>query len=232
MTEARASHLRLVVDQPASLSAREPQLRFLPVVNLIDGTPLGQCVETDIAFEDTCRPRHMSDAAHPSAAAWLGDLIERAGNLAHEKDLQARPIAIRAPIAALADRDMAMAAEAGARRTRLLPQEFRIDFEDASVGALEDQGLDRLESLRRRGFRIGLDARNSWRTALGSRARILFEAVRIDPTRINAGELPMSRLQLAAAEGVALIADNVRWRDAERLAPLGVRYAVAPRADS
>ena len=42
----------------------------------------------------------------------------------------------------------------------------------------------------------------------------------------------MSRLEVAAADGVALIAENVRWRDAEKLAEQGIHFAMAPRADS
>jgi hypothetical protein len=42
----------------------------------------------------------------------------------------------------------------------------------------------------------------------------------------------MSRLEVAAADGIALIAENVRWRDADKLAELGVSFATAPRADS
>jgi hypothetical protein len=134
-------------------------------------------------------------------------------------------------MAALSDLDSPMAAEAGARRANLLPQEIRIDFCDASVVAMEDLALDRLDAFRRRGFRVGLDARKSWRMAMGARARLTIEAVRLAPTRCEALDIPLSRLEIAAAEGVALIADDVRWRDAEALAQIGVLYALAPRSD-
>ena len=76
MTQARASHLRLVVNEPTPVTVRQPRLRFQPVVRLADGAAFGMHAEADIAFEDTFQPRHLSDAAHPSAAGWLGDLIE------------------------------------------------------------------------------------------------------------------------------------------------------------
>lgn len=213
------------LDQP-------PPLAFRPVVRLRDGEPYGAVVETAFAFEDTCAPRHMSDIAHPSAAGWLGALIDRACRAADESAGSRRPISVSAPMAALADRDTAMAAEAGARRAGLLPQEVRIDFLDASVCSLDDVALDRLESVMRRGFRIGLDARRSWRTPMGARARMVFEAIRIDPARLEALDVPPSRLEVCSGEGVAIIADNVRWRDAPLLEAIGVSYAVAPRADS
>ena len=230
MAEARASHLRLVVSEPAPLTVRQPKLRFRPVVRLGDGAPFGMHVETDITFEDAFHPRLAAGATPPSVAGWLGDLIERAARLAHDTET-ARPVSITAPMAALADSDAPMAAEAGVKRSSLLPQEVRIDFLDASVVAMEDLALDRIDAFRRRGFRIGLDARKSWRTPMGQRARMTFEAVRLEPGRIEDLDVPMTRLEVAAADGVALIAENVRWRDAEKLAEQGIHFAMSPRAD-
>jgi hypothetical protein len=125
-----------------------------------------------------------------------------------------------------------MAAEAGARRANLLCQEFRIDFMDASVVALEDLALDRVDNFRRRGFRVGLDARKAWRTPMGTRARMAFEAIRLDPSHMVALEIPPGRLEVSSADGIALIADNARWRDADKLAHQGIHFAAAPKADS
>lgn len=232
MTQARASHLRLVLSEAAPVAVRLPRLRFQPVVRLADGAAFGMHAEADIAFEDTFNPRHLNDASLPSSAAWLGDLIERAGRLAQDAGTTLRPISITAPLAALADRDGPMAAEAGARRANLLPQEFRIEFSDASVTGLEDLALDRVDAFRRKGFRVGLDARKSWRMPMGARARMSFEAVRVDVSRLEQLDIPVTRLEVAAADGVALIAENVRWRDADKLAEKGVHFAVSPRADS
>lgn len=232
MTTSRASYLRIVVTEPVALVQRQPRLRFRPVVRLADGEAFGMHAEADISFEDTFRPSHLSDAAHPSAAGWLGDLIERAGRLAQEAGANHRPLSISAPMAALADRDAPMAAEAGAARAGILPQEVRIDFCDASMSALDDLALDRVDAFRRRGFRVGLDARKSWRTPMGARARMTFEAVRLDPSRFEALDIPMSRLEVTAAAGIALIAESVRWCDTEKLADLGISFALAPRADS
>jgi hypothetical protein len=231
MTQARATHLRLVQTEPMPLAVRQPRIRFRSVVRLSDGEAFGTHAESDINFEDTFHPKHLTGAPLPSAAAWLGDLIERAGRLAQETNQMLRPLSILAPMAALSDQDAPMAAEAGVARAGLLPQEIRLDFCDASVCSLEDMALDRVDAFRRRGFRVGLDARKSWRTPMGARARMTFEAVRLDPSRCEALEIPMTRLEVAAAEGVALIAENVRWRDADDLAELGISFAVTPRAD-
>jgi hypothetical protein len=232
MTQARASHLRLVVNEPALPVARLPRLRFKPIVRLADGAAFGMHAETDISFEDTFQQRHLSDAAHPSSAAWLGELIERAGRLAQDTATTLRPISITCPMAALSDPDAPMAAEAGAKRAGLLTQEFRLDFLDASIVALEDLALDRIDAFRRKGFRVGLDARKSWRTPMGARSRMTFEAVRLDAAQMDGLEIPMTRLEVSSSDGVALIAENVRWRDAERLANQGIHFALAPKADS
>ena len=232
MTQARATHLRLVQTEPMPLAVRQPRIRFRSVVRLSDGEAFGMHAESDINFEDTFHRLHLlPNTPHPTPAAWLGDLVERAGRLAQETNQTLRPMSILAPMAALADQDAPMAAEAGIARAGLLPQEVRLDFCDASVCALEDLALDRVDAFRRRGFRVGLDARKSWRTPMGARARMTFEAVRLDPSRCEALEIPMTRLEVAAAEGVALIAENVRWRDADQLAELGICFAVQPRAD-
>ena len=227
MSHARASHLRLVVNELAPAARRQPRLRFQPVVRLEDGENFGVHVETDIDFGD--RLAGQDDEA--TAAGWLGELIERAGRLAQTTSVAARPISINAPLSALSDRDAPMAAEAGACRAGLLPQEVRIDFVDATVSALEDLSFERIDAFRTRGFRVGLDARRSWKTPMNARARMTFEAVRVDPGCSAALEIPLSRMEVAAAEGVALIAENVYWREWDRLSQIGVAFAIAPRTD-
>jgi len=232
MTYARPSHLRLVASEPKPVPARQPRLRFRPVVSLSDGSPFGLDAEADIAFEDTERPGRTCPHEPVSAATWLGDLIERACRLARGAETSERPMSILAPMAALSDQDAPLAAEAAVQRAGALAQEIRIDFCDASVFGLEDLAMDRIDAFRRRGFRTGLDARRSWRTPMGARARMTFEAVRIDLTRLAGDEIPVSRMAVASAGGVALIAHQALWREAEALAELGVAYAVCPRADS
>ena len=188
MAEARASHLRLVVNEPAAVTVRQPKLRFRP----------GGAAGGRRGLRHACRDRHRvrghvpaapsHGRATPSAAGWLGDLIERAARLAaghrhpHAPHLgdsadgrSGRP---GRPDGGRSRRDA---------RSACCPRKIRIDFCDSSVIALEDLALDRIDAFRRRGFRIGLDARKSWRTPMGARARMTFEAVRLDPPYGNPG---------------------------------------------
>lgn len=234
MPHPRASHLRLVTnDEPAAPAVRAPRLRFQPVVRLDDGAPFGVQTESDIQFEDTARDFGCNySETQNSAGEWLGNLIERTARLARDTGNDARPISVSAPLAALTDRDAPMAAEAGAHRGGLLPQEIRIDFVDASLASLEDFAMDRVEAFRAHGFRVGLDARKTWHTPMSARARMTFEAILLDPNVLKRMEIPVSRVEIAAAEGVALIAENVHWRDAVELAAVGIHFAVAPRTDA
>ncbi len=138
-------------------------------MRLADGAAFGLQAETDIAFEDTLPDRHLTDAPLPPAAGWLGDLIERSRDLgARQPTIGASPHLDPAPMAALADPDTPMAAEAGVLRSKLLPRKSASTSCDASVSDLEDLALDRVDAFRRCGFRAGLDARKSWRTPMGA----------------------------------------------------------------
>jgi hypothetical protein len=229
MSQARASHLRLVVNEAPAAAPAPMRLRFRPVVRLADGEAFGLHAETDRQFGEVRFGHH--DNTEASAGGWLGDLIERAARLAAETGVTQRPLSVTAPMAALFDRDAPMAAEAACMRARTLPSEIRIDFDDASVTALEDFAMDRLDAFRRKGFRVGLDARTSWRTPMSARARSTFEAVRVDMGTCISNDVPLSRLEAASADGVALIAENAFWRDAADLAGVGVHFAISPRAD-
>lgn len=232
MTHARAAHLKLVVSEPVQAPVRAPRLRFKPIVNLASGEAFGMHAETEFSFEDSFHPRHLTAGELPTAGGWLGDLIERIARLAADTNMLTRPISVTAPLAVLSDRDTPLAAEAGARRANILTQEIRIDFPDASISALDDLAWDRLEGFRRRGFRIGLDARMGWRTPMSARARATFEAVRFNTSNFELQEVPIARLEAASSEGVALIAENAQWREAQNLLAIGVCFAMAPRADS
>jgi hypothetical protein len=67
---------------------------------------------------------------------------------------------------------------------------------------------------------------------MNARARMTFEAVRLDPFSLDAQDIPVSRLEVASADGVALVADNAHWRDADKLAESGINYALSPKMDS
>jgi hypothetical protein len=232
MPQVRTAYLRLVDPEQPPPPPRLPKVRFRPVIRLDDGAAVGIDAETDHEFEDGARFGVQPASGATSAAVFLSAVVERAGGLASARSGDVRPISVRAPLAALVDPDMPMALEAAARRSGLLPQEVRIDFPDATVSSLEDQAFFLLERLARRGFRTGLDARTSWRTPMCARARACFETVRLrmDPHDVN--PFPASRIEAARADGMEFVIEGAAWRDADRLSAIGVRHAIAPKADA
>ena len=152
--------------------------------------------------------------------------------MAAMRNLNERPIAVCAPAAALAHPDAPMAAEAAAARANLCPQEFRLEFSDASLIEQDDLGAVHMERFFRRGFRIGLDGRRSWRMPLGASARVMVEAIRLDALTLSDIASLNDRLETAESSDILVYLENARWRDAETYTKLGVSAAVAPRADS
>lgn len=230
----------MTLEQPFSVIAndnvqstpRAPRLRFAPIVNLRNGERFGADVQVDVNYEEQCMFGFGAAPSDASPARWLGDLIEKAARQATMMGLTERPLAILAPLAALTDPDAPMAAEAGARRANVCPQEIRLEFSDAALAAEEDLGVHYLEAFHKRGFRIGIDARSGWRTPFGAMARLLVEAVRLDAQRLDPLDVPETRLDAACGDGVVLFAENAGWRDADNLAGIGVDYAISPRTDA
>jgi hypothetical protein len=209
------------------------RMRLEPIIRLSDGMPDGMNARIDPAHEDMCTFRTGPSDGYVSAAAWTRVAIEMSIDLANERGEELRPISILLPMAALKDPDLALACEAGASRVRALPQEIRLDVLDGPLWAEGAEGFDVLERLRKRGFRLGLDARQSWRTPMGALARELFEAVRVSSQDLAHAEDGLAtKVEASAAAGIKIIAENARWQDAARLLGQGVGYALAPRADA
>ena len=211
---------------------RVPKLRFTPVLSLETGEAICTAAQTDMAYEEHAFFGFASGEEFACPANWLGNLIEQAGRLATMRGELNRPIVIVAPAAALTHPDAPMAAEAGAMRANMCCQEFRLEFSD---GALADEDVTAYEYLfgfRRRGFRLGIDARASWRSPYESAARALIEAVRFDGRTLDILETNLDRFDVACEDGILLYACEVEWRDAERLRGYGLTHALSPRADA
>ena len=77
----------------------------------------------------------------------------------------------------------------------------------------------------------GLTVIDDW-SSFGQRTTlsgtVTLENVKVPKTHLVPG---YKGYEVASADGIALIAENVRWRDAEKLADMGVHFAMSPKAD-
>ena len=217
----------------STLQRKLPEMRFEPVIHLLRGDIVNSLAETPKRFEDRVTfgsPGLMKECISP--ALWIAHQLETAARIAHDEDKHARPIIIEAPVAAMMHPDTPMACEAAASRSKLLPQEFCIEVDDASLAQSKTDITRSIEALRKRGFRVGVDARRSWCTPLDTSLRLMLDSVRICANAIwKDGEL-QNRIDAAASCGMAVIAEGAHYRDGDDLSDLGVDYAYRPRTDA
>ncbi len=208
-------------------------MRFRPVVQLSDGTFLGAVAESRLAFDERVSFGQTSprkDIADP--ARWLANEIGLTAQAASGFAMLHRPILLAAPVAALAHGNTAVACDAAIRQTQLAPQEICLIFPDTAFAGDPADSTSRLARLRRLGFRLGIDMRTSWQTALGEGLRLLIDTVRIDARRIGEDRDLETVAMAARAAGNLVIADHACWRDAGHLRSAGVTAAISPRADA
>jgi hypothetical protein len=224
------------IQSPLERQARlspAPQFRFHTVVHLLSGDSLGQVCETPVAFEECAAfgPRTMPDeVANP--ARWLADQLGRVASATHGQPASQRPILVPAPIAALAHSNTAVACDAAIGRTSLCQQEVCLEFADAAFAGSTADYVGRLSLLRRHGFRVAIDMRQSWQTPLSDSLRLLIDTIRVDARAIETNPDLMDLVEAADASGILIVAENAHWRDGEYLARVGVHAATHPRADA
>ena len=214
-----------------------PAIRFAPVVHLQTGETVTLIAETEKRFEEravfgrAAQAAERSGDAHPSPAVWLAAHIENVANDAHTSTAL-RPVIVSAPLAALLHPDTPTACDAAIRRTRLCPQEICIEISDAALALPSGDSQSAIEALRRCGFRVSLNAARSWQTPLSASLRLLLDSIRIDAQHLETEPELEKRVETAIACGMSVIAENVRWRDGEYLASLGIDHGLRPRADA
>ncbi|WP_018995921.1 EAL domain-containing protein [Hirschia maritima] len=209
---------------------RESKIRFAKIQDLKSGEVVGIDAQLETSFEESALFGFASgQPAHENAAQWLGDQIERIGSLAETENTADRPISIIAPLAALTHPDAPMAAEAGARRANICLQEIRIEFPDSAIYEAEDIAPAYIESFFSRGFRIGIDARQSWKSPFGAYMSSAVEAIRLNANTFKEMPSSVDRIENAYGSGAMLFVENAHWTDAEELAKVGIKYAVSPR---
>ena len=209
-------------------------VRFAPVVNLMTGETVTLIAETEKRFEERAvfgRAALAAERSQPaSPAAWLAAHVELVANQAHDSETH-RPIIVPAPLAALMDPNTAVACDAAIRRTQLCAQEICIEIADAALALPTRETQTAIETLRRCGFRVSLNATRSWEASLSTAMRLLLDNIRIDARHIDMEAGVDTRIEAATSCGMAVIAENANWRDGDYLASLGVELGLRPRLD-
>lgn len=220
--------------RPQTATATE-RSRLLPVMHLTSGEAVILFAETEKRFEERAvfgpavRTAECSVPATP--AEWLATRIEAVANDAHNRTVE-RPVIVPMPLAALIHPDTAMACDAAIARTRLCPQEICLEIEDAVLSLpAGESAQSRIEALRRRGFRVSLNASRSWQSPLSQSLRLLLDSLRVDARKIDDEPELQARIEAAAYSGMSVIAENAKWRDCDYLADIGVEYGFRMRAD-
>ena len=204
-----------------------------PVVHLETGDIVNLIAETPRSYEDQATFGQAGRIINRiSPALWLAHHVETVAALAVATGATARPIIIEVPISAMMHPDTPMACEAAAARSRLCPQEICIEVEDATLSQCKSDVMRSVEALRRRGFRVAINATRSWCTPLDTDMRLMLDSVRIDANKIWIEPDLLNRIEAAAACGMAVIAENARYRDGEKLAAVGIELARTPKVDA
>jgi len=209
-------------------------LRFRHIVDLETGDIVSSLAETSVRFAERAvfGPAALTTTVLDNPAKWLASHMEDAAAAADLCEMHARPILLRAPVAAFAHSNTAIACDAAATRTKMLPQEFSVEFADGALAASPKDAADRVRSLRRRGFRVSIDATKAWNTPFDAGMRLMLDTIRVDADKLYANADLQDRCDAAFHAGITIIAERARWRDVELLAGYGVRCAIDPRADA
>lgn len=209
------------------------ECRFEPVIHLESGDIIGATAVHLVEFEEQVsfgpRTALRSDA---SPAQWTARQLEAAAKSAGSSCDIARPIHISAPAMALADPETPAECEAVISKSSFCAQEFVIEAPDAAFHTERSTRLSCVETLRKRGFRVAMDARSSLETPLCDNLKLMLDSIRVCADAVLASPALQEVVEDAAAAGVAIIAQGARYQDGVTFARYGVAYGSKVRTDA
>lgn len=225
---------------PFSPTRPEPSVRPLPtrsrfeLAHPLQTDDLPQVfVRIDPLYEELNRfTFDGSGEAHASPAAWTGSVLRLIADRA--KDLKAtdRPLHVPVPDALLTDPNAVMACESAVRQTEICAQEVCLTVRDSALMAAGDSALHAIARLHARGFRIALDARQSWDTAFDEGLRCVIDTIRLAHGDYLELDIVADRVGMAKDVGITVALDRLRYRDEDTARAMGVTHALAFIADA
>ena len=225
---------RSLVPRPVSTSP-SPRLleRTRAVVDLRSLSAGGLLYENSRSFDAGLRfgPAQMSMTA-TSPSDWLARQIEHALHYSHMSEVTDRPVHVDAPCGALTHPDTPAAALQAVATHKSCPQEVCIEFENATFSSDITAALAGARALRRAGFRLGLDARQSSCALANPALRLLIDVVHVDASEMAYDMRLTRRIKIAHEDGIQVIAHGAAWRDRHDLLGTGVDLIVNARTDA
>lgn len=194
--------------------------------SLINGELAFPLTRLDPLFEEQSISQFFTntDTCFTSPSEWIEQAIDTLGQAVRSKDDVNRPIHLPMPISVLLDEDASFSAYHACNSIGFCPQEFMLEFKDASFVQAGNTALDRLEEFRRYGFRIALDARTSFETPLSERLRSAIERLRVNGDDIKFDKTTQMRAEIVSQLGGDVILDRALWRDLDELRSRGATH--------
>ena len=216
-----------------NLLTKTPALRALPCVHLPTGDAVGAFVLSATAFDDHVRS-HLFSSSHEdvSLGDWIYDQITTLEVYCKSVDFVARPLVLPMPdISVNKAGDVLAASTSAIAQTHFCPQEISLEVSSAAIASNAMGAKELINTLRRNGFRVSIDARKYWQLNLTHATWLMIDTLRFDARHLDSDESLEDLLYMAAQAGVAIVAENGKWRDAEYFQRLGVDYGFKLRAD-
>lgn len=212
---------------------RASPVRFCPALNLETGETIASFCEWPVMFEE--RPAFNlsgSGRERPSATGWMVARLEEIAHACAQGMLVDRPVIVPLPPACCADPGFAGQCLDALSKGNLCPQEISFELTDSELATSAGEALSLVRSLRQYGFRVSLDARQSWCASLSASIWLMIDTVRVKASSVEEDAALRQRVETAAMAGSAIVAEGPFWRDGDQLAAMGIRFGTNPVADA
>lgn len=227
--QPRASH------SPATrlASQRVPSDRVSPFIALGDYSAGGLIHETRHPFDAGLRfGRGRQTDAVTCPAGWLEARVRNAIEAAELSPIKVLPIQVSAPAPLLYHRETARSCHSMLCGRDALRPEICLVFDDAALATSTANAVEALNSLRTRGFRIGLNARRSWLSLRCQALLPLIETIWVNAAQLEIEDEIAQRTRSALAAGTSCIGFGGTWSQTEEYSRAGITHLFRPRTDA
>lgn len=186
--------------------------------------------------------RQYGDAARFSASGfeppqtlpsdWLSEALENVVSTAQTLNLPTRPLHVATPSPALMDPAARGACLDTLHKLKVCTQEITLEFDDWVLGAERRDLIFALSRFKSVGFRLSINATSNWQMRSCEAVRLLVDSVRVSARALFEDPDLSAHCHALSLDGIDLIVDGARWRDAGDLGEFGALYATNPRADA